>query len=130
MPLLQRRTKDEAIKCRYCQSFLVPGVTSAPSGLAPTATGKITYVVDEGLVSYGKFVIGVLGVFILVGTYLFGIKLEVTVQRMHDAQRQLEQSRTISENQASLAQKDIQQASKTLSKAQRMSSSSHRWAQH
>ena len=69
--------------------MLLPGLTS--SGVADLQPkGKVTYVVDEGLVTFAKFSAAVLGVFILVGTYLFGIKLEVTVEKMGEAQQKLE----------------------------------------
>jgi hypothetical protein len=93
-PYCKEEIKDQATKCRYCCTLLVPGIaasTTSESGSGPS--GKVTYVLDEGLVLYGKFVLGVLGVFVLVGTYLFGIKLEVTVEKMRDAQDQLERSR-------------------------------------
>jgi exonuclease VII small subunit len=85
--------KDDAIKCRYCQSALLSGINFVTSPEAkPGAEEKVTYVLDQGLVRFGKFVAGALGIFIVVGTYLFGIKLEVTVEKMRAAQAALEAS--------------------------------------
>jgi exonuclease VII small subunit len=92
-PFCKEDVKDGALRCRYCQSALVPGMSVPPPLEAkPSTEGKVTYVVDEGLLRFGKFVVAVLGTFIVVGTYLFGIKLELTVEKMRTAQTALEAS--------------------------------------
>jgi hypothetical protein len=111
-PFCKEQIAEEAIKCRYCQSMLLPGLPSASASDA-SIKGKVTYVVDEGLVSFAKFAGAVLGVFVLVGTYLFGIKLEVTVDKMHEAQIALEKSHGELEHLKSTAanvQKEVEQA--------------------
>jgi hypothetical protein len=108
-PLCKEQIAEEALKCRYCQSMLLPGLGAAD----PSMKGKVTYVVDEGLVSFAKFAVAVLGVFVLVGTYLFGIKLEVTVEKMYEAQRTLEKSEGELESLKSTAanvRKEVEQA--------------------
>jgi hypothetical protein len=93
--------------------MLLPGLSSSTSPAEPQVKGKVTYIVDEGLVTFAKFSGAMLGIFILVGTYLFGIKLEVTVDKMGEAQRQLEKSEKDIESlrtTAATVQKQVEQA--------------------
>jgi serralysin len=111
-PFCKEQIAEEAIKCRYCQSMLLPGLAS-PSVSDASIKGKVTYVLDEGLVSFATFSVAVLGVFVLVGTYLFGIKLEVTVDKMQEAQLTLEKSDSELERLKSTAadvRKEVEQA--------------------
>jgi hypothetical protein len=112
-PFCKEQVHDDAIKCRYCQSALVPGLSGASAEAKPLEAGKVTYVVDESLMRFGKFVVAVLGVFILVGTYLFGIKVELTVEKMGEAQRTLEKTEKDLEGLKSTAatvKKDVENA--------------------
>jgi hypothetical protein len=111
-PFCKEQVVDDAIKCRYCQSLLLPGI-AIPSASEPSTKGKVTYILDEGLISFAKFAVSILGVFVLVGTYLFGIKLEVTVDKMHEAQQSLDKSEIELEHLKSTTmnvQKEVQQA--------------------
>src|SRR5262245_60611681 len=115
-PFCKEQIHDDAIKCRYCQSMLIPGLGPEPAKPESTVEtpGKVTYVVDEGLVTFGKFAVAVLTLFVLVGTYLFGIKLEVTVERMLGAQKQLEESQAKLkelESTAAIVKADVERAS-------------------
>ena len=64
-PFCRSNIADEAIKCRYCQSMLLPGLPSSPIPSETQQKGKVTYVVDEGLVTFANVSGAVLGVFIL-----------------------------------------------------------------
>jgi hypothetical protein len=46
---------------------------------------KITYVVDRGIVSFAKFAIACLAIFILMGIYAFGIDVKSLIKDMQDA---------------------------------------------
>jgi hypothetical protein len=49
-------------------------------------TGKVTYIVDQDLVRFAKFAVAVLAVFLVVGGYLFGFKLESGLEKVQTAQ--------------------------------------------
>src|SRR5262249_53418011 len=99
-PFCKEQVHDEAIKCRYCQSMLLP--TQAPE--PKQADGRVTYILDQGLVRFGKFAAAVLGLFLIVGGYLFGFKLDASMERLQSTQ---EKSKGIQEqltkDQAALA---------------------------
>src|SRR5687768_14874639 len=98
-PFCQEDVKDGAVKCRYCQSLLAPGLVISPSPASPTQSdmpaekGQVTYIVDRGLLRFGKFAAAVLGIFVVVGIYLFGFKLENAIEKVHETRVELEKTK-------------------------------------
>lgn len=90
-PFCKEEILDGAIKCRHCASLLLPGIIATPAE-KPVEERKVKLVVDKNLIRFAKFAGAVLGVFIAVGAYLFGIKLELTVEKMRTAQQELDKS--------------------------------------
>ena len=77
---------DDATKCRYCQSSF----TLASPHENNTADRQVTYILDKDLIRFAKFSVAVLAVFIVVGAYFFGFKLEASVERLGTLQKEVE----------------------------------------
>jgi hypothetical protein len=67
---------------------------------------RITYVLDRDLVRFAKFAAAVLAVFLVVGAYLFGFKLETALEKVRSTQEDL---KTAQEKMSS-AQKELDAA--------------------
>lgn len=87
-PFCKEQVHQDALKCRFCQSapVLLPAAGGAE---APPGAGKVKYVVDEGLVTFAKFVGGALALFVVVGAYLFGFKLDNALGKVEEQEQEL-----------------------------------------
>jgi Zn-dependent metalloprotease len=117
-PYCKEQVRKEAIKCRYCQSMLLP--PQLPE-LKQSDNDRVTYVLDQGLVRFGKFAGGVLAIFLIVGGYLFGFKLEAGLERVQTVQEKFTKAQAdLAKTQAEFAkaQADLAKTQEEFTKAQ------------
>lgn len=81
-PFCREEIHDEAVKCRFCQSSLLP---PQPSVQPPTAvplqdSRQTVYILDQDLIRFGKFAGAVLAVIIAVGVIFFGVDIKESVK--------------------------------------------------
>ena len=69
--------KAGARKCPHCQSSLEPPAK---------ADDSTVYILDKGLIRFGKFAVGILAIFVLIGVYLFGYDIKEAGKKAADAE--------------------------------------------
>ncbi|HQQ71431.1 MAG TPA: M12 family metallopeptidase [Alicycliphilus sp.] len=89
-PYCKEEVRDDAIRCRFCQSPLA--FLTQPAHQESKDDRTTTYVVDTDLIRFAKFAAAVLAVFVVVGAYLFGFKLEASVERLGTLQKEVEKT--------------------------------------
>ena len=107
-PFCREQIQEEAIKCRYCDSMLVH--VSANTSEQIEDKKHVKYIVDRDLVRFGKFAVGLLGIFLIVGAYLYGVKLENIYERFEAAKDNLAKI----ENQIAKDQSKIKETNQGL----------------
>jgi serralysin len=75
--------KVGARKCPHCQTSLEP---------ASGAEDATVYILDKGLLRFGKFAVGVLAIFVLVGTYWFGFDIKEASKKTSEAEIQVQKA--------------------------------------
>jgi hypothetical protein len=86
-PYCREEVHDDAIKCRYCSSSLLPGQQSPerPSEQPADGSKSVVYVVDNGLIRFAKFVAAALAVFVTVGASLYGFSINQAADKVRES---------------------------------------------
>jgi F0F1-type ATP synthase membrane subunit b/b' len=105
-PFCKEDIRENATKCRYCQSSLASDAQPEKS----SDDRRVTYILDQDLIRFAKFAIAILAIFVVVGMYLFGFKMEHMVERLSETQKNLE----LAQKEMTSAKQDLQAAQTTV----------------
>jgi Subtilase family len=86
-PYCREEVRDDAIKCRYCSSSLLPAQPSPERPAEPAAgdADRVVYVVDTGLIRFAKFVAAILALFVTIGASLYGFSINQAAEKVRDS---------------------------------------------
>jgi hypothetical protein len=77
-PFCREEVRDEAIKCRYCSSSLLPAMLDGQAAAAtPTPeTAQFIYIPNNGVIRFAKVLAVTLAVFVAIGLLLYGYEIK------------------------------------------------------
>jgi hypothetical protein len=120
---------DDATRCPHCTSFL--------DGEQPQGSpGQVTYIVDKGLVAFGKFAGSILAIFLTVGIFLYGVyvkQLRKEIEDTHVGSQKLDldikQAKMDLDRETTDIKKDVESAEGSAREARETSSQMHNFLQ-
>jgi subtilase family serine protease len=107
---------SDASKCRYCGSSLGTSVPAETDPQKSSESRQVVYVVDQGLVQFGKFVVAVVAIIAAIGALLYGIDIKKADEDVHkirdDAQAVVAEAKKTTDEMIA-AKQDLQKAHQT-----------------
>jgi Zn-dependent metalloprotease len=83
------------------------------------SSGQVTYIVDKGLVTFGKFAVAILAMFLTVGVFLYGLDIKQLTKQMQDTLKQIQDTHVASQKldlDIKRAQLDLEEATADIKK--------------
>jgi hypothetical protein len=124
-PFCREQIHNDAIKCRYCASFLSPKSNEKEEPPIGPNDAKILYVspnkvvilADKGLIWFGKFLVGVISVVIVLGVLLYDTDIRKTLQEVETDKGTIEDAkRAVTDAEATVVsdESDAEQKAKQV----------------
>jgi hypothetical protein len=111
-PFCHEQIHDDAIKCRYCSSSLLPAQPESDPKITPPALGpnQVVYVVDQDLIRFGKFAAAVLAVFLTIGAVFYSFNAQEAADRAREVRDEVEKLKETVANDQSLYETQLAKA--------------------
>jgi hypothetical protein len=124
---------DDATRCPHCTSFLDG---EQPQGSPEQVTYIVAYIVDKGLVAFGKFAGSILAIFLTVRIFLYGVdvkQLRKEIEDTHVGSQKLDldikQAKMDLDRETTDIKKDVESAEASAREARETSSQMHNFLQ-
>lgn len=105
--------------CPYCLEEIKLGARRCPHcqtkfEATDESNGNVTYVLDKGIVRFGKFVAAIFGIFLLVGVYVYGLDFKDAAKKTSEAEIEVKRGLLSIEQQKSAVEAKIGEINKAI----------------
>jgi len=114
-PFCRERIIEGAIKCRYCQSMLVP---TAEASAPTTKSEPIAIILDRGIWNYLKVAGGVLAIMLGITVFIFGFDLYKGTKQIQESEEEVSKHKKYVEESRNVIQGGVQEIEEGKRKAQ------------